>query len=278
MSDDTQIEEGRLAVERERLELERRKASVDERFLNRNLGTVITAIVSLAAVLVSLSQVWVAWSAKERELEQAAMRQNREWNLSILKYISENKALLFGTDNEERKRITSIILVTFPEEITQALFRKLEDSAGSVEEVREWNAAVAQLVRQTGTTTVPQGVAAAERAVRVFPHYQDEADADLVESIGARLEEVGYRVPGRQVVQQATKGDVRYFHEEDRSSAQQVASMAQEQLIKAGRQLQLSTIYLGGRFKNVPPGVIELWIPRASAAAQRIGGNQRSMN
>ncbi len=73
-----ELEDARLQLERERLELEKEKAATDQKFLNRNLGTVITAVVSLAAVLVSGAQVWVATISKDREMEITRAQQNRD--------------------------------------------------------------------------------------------------------------------------------------------------------------------------------------------------------
>ena len=98
--------EARLQLERERLEIERAKSAFDLRFLNRNLATVITAAISLAAVLVSFSQVWVAKIGRDREL-----------NLGMVQFVSQNSDKIFGGNEEQRTRIRNVILAAFPEEI-----------------------------------------------------------------------------------------------------------------------------------------------------------------
>jgi len=150
-----------LLLERARLELEKRKADSADRFFNKHLGTIITATVSLAAVLISLSQVWVAYITKEKELQIAQSQkakdieishlqkekesfalqeqQTREWNLNIAKFVSENASKIFSENKEQRERIKNVMLVTFPEEVTKALFQKLERTAGSVEARKTWN-------------------------------------------------------------------------------------------------------------------------------------------
>ncbi|MEK6406823.1 MAG: hypothetical protein AABN34_07665 [Acidobacteriota bacterium] len=73
-----QIENARLQVERERLEIDKSKAALDHRFWNRNSGTLIMAVVSLAAVIVSLGQVWASKVSKDRELEITSLQKKVE--------------------------------------------------------------------------------------------------------------------------------------------------------------------------------------------------------
>ena len=144
-----ELEMERLKIERERLEIEKTKAASDQMFFNRNLGTVITAVVSLAAVLVSVSKVWVAkiskdkeiavsQAQKEKEFSLLAAQQEREWNLNLVKFVSEHSNVLFGGNKEQRDRITKVIIATFPTYVTDALFQKLENIPNPPESQRAW--------------------------------------------------------------------------------------------------------------------------------------------
>lgn len=66
--------ERELMLDNRRYALERYKSRVERTFLNRNLGVLISAAISLAAVLVSLGQIWVAKISKEKELEVASFQ------------------------------------------------------------------------------------------------------------------------------------------------------------------------------------------------------------
>ena len=76
-----------------------------------------------------------------------------------------------------------------------------------------------------------------------------------------KLRDKGYKVPGRQRVSQETRGDVRFYHEGDRTHAENIRTTVEEHLASAGRKQEIHILYLGDRFKNVPPSVIEIWIP-----------------
>lgn len=188
-----ELEVERFRVDRERLEIEKTRAASDQKFLNRNLGTVITAVVSLAAILVSLGQVWVAKISKDREIsmmqsqkdnEIAIMRlqHEREWNLSMAKFVSENAAVIFGKNPEQRERIAKVIVATFPTNITEPLFQKLESLPSTMEEQDAWRTARQTLPKvreQPRLLPVPEP----EPRTEPKPAQVSQADYDLVQNL-----------------------------------------------------------------------------------------------
>ena len=78
MVDKTEIEKARLDIERERLELDKSKSRFERSFFRANSGVLISAAVSLAALIVSLGQVWVTKISKDKELEVATLQKNLE--------------------------------------------------------------------------------------------------------------------------------------------------------------------------------------------------------
>jgi hypothetical protein len=153
------IEIARLRLESERLEVEKAKAVSDQRFWVRNFGTSITAIISLAAVLVSLSQVWVAsiqkdkelaitqsqrekeigiaTSQKEKELGTTIVQQDRAWKLDMAKFVLDHGDKLLGKDKAQRELITRVMLTTFPAAYSAELIGRLEAVTDSQEVKRE---------------------------------------------------------------------------------------------------------------------------------------------
>ncbi len=78
-----------------------------------------------------------------------------------MKFVSENSKVIFEGTEEERTRIRNVITVTFPQNITDALFRKLEQTA-TTERHRDgyWIAAsenpkLARLFEKYGITSGP---------------------------------------------------------------------------------------------------------------------------
>jgi hypothetical protein len=149
------IEIARLQMESERIEVERMKSLADQRFWAKNFGASITAIISLAAVLVSLSQVWVASIQKDKELAIAQaqkdkeidlnrtqkekefatviVQQDRAWKLDMAKFVLDHGDKLLGKDKAQRELITRVMLTTFPSEYSAEIIDRLEAVTDSPE-------------------------------------------------------------------------------------------------------------------------------------------------
>jgi hypothetical protein len=155
--------ESAARLEIRRYALERYKANREQRFINRNLGVLISAAISLSAVLVSLGQVWVAKISKDKEMEVAllqkqaenerldrqrnkelimqAAEQERQWNLSRAKFITDYRKILFEGRPEELKRMSLLIETLFPPNIAVAMFEDFKSTATSSEAQTVWNTA-----------------------------------------------------------------------------------------------------------------------------------------
>lgn len=143
-----EIEKSKLEIERAKLEIERMRAEREQRFWYKHSATLITALVSLAAVIVSSGQVLSTWIAKNRELQIASIQKQvelemadkqkakelaileeqhkREWNLNTAKFVTENRRIIFNGNPEERILLAKIIPTIFPEDISLALLTRLE--------------------------------------------------------------------------------------------------------------------------------------------------------
>jgi len=155
---DRSLQEKRLDLEIEKLKLDREKFVFEqsktektERFINKNVGTVITAIVSLTAVIVSIGQVWVTKISKDRELEitrenkkyetealdkqkdkeltLVEVQKKRDWNLSVANFVLNNRKALFHGTDEEKRTYAKIIPTIFPVEVSDSLLERLTVSS-----------------------------------------------------------------------------------------------------------------------------------------------------
>lgn len=133
------LEEQRLELDRNRfshekriddlkLELETLRAQSDARFASRHLASIITGIVSLAAVVVSLSQIFVANIHNRGEMQATSAQQDREWKLRVATFVIDKQDSIFSPNAEIRSRVSAVMHVTFPPEITGPLFERLAES------------------------------------------------------------------------------------------------------------------------------------------------------
>jgi tetratricopeptide (TPR) repeat protein/energy-coupling factor transporter ATP-binding protein EcfA2 len=104
-------------------------------------------------------------------------------------------------------------------------------------------------------------IVATRRIVRVFLHIADENDRPLLQMVSATLAENGFKVEGIQQVVQATKGDIRYFYQEDEAQAGYVKQLAEGALNSAGVNIRLTPIFVSSIPKKPEQGTIEVWVP-----------------
>jgi tetratricopeptide (TPR) repeat protein len=99
----------------------------------------------------------------------------------------------------------------------------------------------------------------------IYLHYRDQNDVATLKKIAAAVrKQTNYIVPGGfQLVTQATRGDVRYFHEEDEAKAAKVKEIVENTLRAGGieKTLELKSVLRLGASKGVPRGWIEVWLP-----------------
>lgn len=174
-------------IENSKLEIEKLKIGREQKFWNRNSGALITATVSLAAVIVSLGQVWSTWISQDKQLQIAALQKGqeieminrqkekelslldeqnrREWNLSAAKFITDNRKTIFDGNPQEQKLLAKVIQTIYPPDVAFSLLEKLE-SASPPDEVSTWREAREKIVRPAG---------AAKRVIRVKPDQPVDA-------------------------------------------------------------------------------------------------------
>lgn len=261
-----ELERERLQIEREKLELDKRRWENEDRFFNKNFGVIVTFIASLAATLsagvLSYSQIQVANLSHAHEMAMQAMKQERDWNLDVLNFVSNHQDLIFSKEPSKRQPIQDVILVVFPPKISNALFHKLEETATSPDQLLGYHQA-----QQTAASLVASGSESAPASTqKVFLQYQDPDDSPFMDGLSDQLLEAKFRVQGKQLVTGKTNGDIRYYHQDDANAAKQIKGMFEQYLETAGRAQKVQLLYLGDRFKNVPEGVIEVWLERRPKA------------
>jgi len=137
---DQSFDESRLQLDRERLELERQKVALDNRFATKHLGVLLTALISLAATLVSGAQIWKssidhrseverASIEKAKEIAVAQLDQDRRYKLDVATFLFDRRDKLFSSDPTENATTRDLLLVTFPPEVTEPIFRRLQATA-----------------------------------------------------------------------------------------------------------------------------------------------------
>jgi hypothetical protein len=245
----------RVKIERERLDWEKSRAEYEQRFLNRNFGVVITSIVSLAAIIVSVVQLYRADISKQKELliqegqkqvelDLQKLQVEREWKLSMVKFISEHRSEIFEGTGEQRENIKRVMLVAFPPEVALPFFEQASRSAPENQRA-EWVQA--------------QEVAGSLLKPRIYVHIRTEDQREYARQLEVQLEKQDYEVPGIQRVNTGPpRAELRYFHQNDAQEAGQIASL----LANAGQPVELQNLSVEYRNASIRPKHYELWLSK----------------
>ena len=129
---DTDVEQAKLQLEKERFELEQSRAKREEKFFNKNFGAIITLMVSIAAMVVSGAQVYVAHVEKNRDVELKNIESERMWKMKAADFIVANKESIFSGKPSERELMRRMISVAYPKEISDVLVVELAGMDTSV--------------------------------------------------------------------------------------------------------------------------------------------------
>jgi hypothetical protein len=138
-----EIEIERLKIEKDRLELDKAQAALERKLLNKHLGAVITASVSLAAIFVSIGQIYSAKLSAENQLriqELSAENQLKiqdsknksDENISRAQLILTHINQINNPDANERQLATSAFILALGLEKAKELFDVIEKNGSSV--------------------------------------------------------------------------------------------------------------------------------------------------
>ncbi|MDO6477254.1 hypothetical protein Q4520_17675 [Alteromonas sp. 1_MG-2023] len=232
------------------------KESVKESLFNKHFGAIITGTVSLCAVMVSFTQVWVASIDKEKELELLRLtaeesryleerKSERKWQLDLANFMAKYRKEIF-TPSKERFDFQKIMLATFPKEITLHAF-------GNLSEINDLNSDYWSKpeYRVLDLYTPRAKIYYEEGFPNVFQHIMD--------TIGEG--EIEYNYSDQEIPKGLTTGDVRYFHESDENLARQVLKeFTQFVCFEANVDIELKLIPLTNSKLRSPRGSVEIWL------------------
>lgn len=160
-----------VTLQRQQLALDSSRVRTENRFATKHLGAILASAISLAAVVVSTAQLYVAYIQREKELslqafklsndkEIAALELDRKIKLESVKLIIEQRAALLSDKKFERDLATTAIAETIPTDLAQKLLAQLRQSG-------DQSAAEQKLLARFSTIQIPAASYARARNVEV---------------------------------------------------------------------------------------------------------------
>jgi hypothetical protein len=118
-----------------------------KRFINRNFGVIITAIVSIAAVTVSSLQLKIASNNARDQLENERLRNDRQFYLEITKFLLDRQQQMTTTDKEKVIYLRSVVMSSFPPELALQVASRMRQNATTNDIRKIWDEAITETAR-----------------------------------------------------------------------------------------------------------------------------------
>jgi hypothetical protein len=128
------LENRRLTLEREKLSLEKAKLNASHTdqgatTFKKHFGTILTALVSFIAVLVTGTQIYTAHVAKSNELRIEELRRaaddERQWRVALLDFLAKHRQDFFSQSESQRDQVFLMLEVSFPPRYADSVRSKL---------------------------------------------------------------------------------------------------------------------------------------------------------
>lgn len=168
-----QIEKERLELERQRLEIEQMKADREKGFFYRNFSVIMPAVISLAATIITVANLYVGYMQKKQEDLRLRVEKERDYKMQVIKFVFDNKDMILGKEEEKKHKAKILMEVAFPAEIYNEIFGRLEKSAGK-EEGQFWQDA--QTIYPKVTATEKTGGYSFDLFLSIPPRYRGQID------------------------------------------------------------------------------------------------------
>jgi hypothetical protein len=220
---DPNIEHLRLRLEEERLGLERQKHQQENRFFRRNSPVIIASFVPFIVAAISVAQ-----------FESSRFSDRRERLINYVKYIdgklgdlrtsndaSQHYQIAYMTSTILDSQDRCSILQYISERVAKnRAIRDIYDSEAK-QDACAWllHPMAAQQAGLLATAAADEG-APRIRAIYLYRQRDSSSAAAETAQVGQKLNDMGYNVPGDNVVEKdIAESDIRYFNSNDRSAA-----------------------------------------------------------
>jgi hypothetical protein len=280
------------ALQREKLEAEVRKLKVDNSLANR----LFTTILSVSAVLIAGSQMWMAYQQRaadgvranrDEDLKQIELHIRQvESGISLSQFAINQRALFLSADVDEQVRAVRLVRALLPrDEALRMLdaYGKLATEAPVLSEVEQGKQALAA-APVTATTPAPaatppsppvtrpspapvDGIAPGQQPT-IYYHVQRSEDRDLANQVAGIVatrrdpaEPAEFPSAGVQVIPHGpSSAEVRYYKTGQAGAAEMLTRrLTAEVLALTGKDVAFKARDISRMFPNLPSDRMEVW-------------------
>lgn len=258
----------KASVDEQRLALDERRLELDRSFARKWLPTLATVMVGLVATIFGYVQQRLAAESTERTRIESKSKDEREWGFKVVEMYFNKRELFDLTKNAEQATANLRVLAAVAPTAVQGLLDAEQaripaptGDEGDAERLRSLSA-VAAIQNAIAHANPPSSASAPDLKPQDFLAYVQYAEGakDMALKTQTTLQKLGFRAPGvEQVAKVPLRLQVRYYRGEQRAFASRLA-------VELGAALDLPTTadnaVLVVSTKQLPTGVVEVWLPR----------------
>lgn len=256
-------EERRFRSEERRFRLEEKRLDLDSSFAKKWLPTLATLMAVVIAAMFSYVQQQAPIEETKRAGIEAKAKDEHNWGIKVIEMYFDNHKLFDITRDPETAslnlRVLAAVAPTAVQGVLNAEQSRIPPPTGNDDTNRIKSLAAVAGVQEALAAATPSRPLAKPSDFTVYVQYVAD-DKDIASKAQSALRELGYRVPGIEKVEKVPSSlQVRYYHPEQKPLAGKLAD-------ELGKQLGLSTrpdtAVLLTSSKQLPGGILEVWIPR----------------
>ena len=148
--DSQEVERLKYELERDKFQWQKSTHRIDSGVLNRHFGVIATAILSLAAVVVSYLQVTISSnnakaqlaisvSNAKDQLDLEIMKNDRQFYLEIAKFLLANQKDMASQNRDKVIYLRSVVVSAFPKDVAIQIASRMRDSSSAADVKKIWD-------------------------------------------------------------------------------------------------------------------------------------------
>lgn len=268
----TQSDQQPSAIEERRLKLDEERMRLESSFARKWLPALATIVVGFVAAVFGYVEHHKTLEATERTRIETRAEDEREWGVKVVEMYFNKRELFDLTRNPDQAAVNLRVLYAVAPTVVQSVFdteqaripAPVAESEGNDNQRLQSLAAVAQIQSAIKSAKGEALLSATEMKPSDFLVYIQYAgdSRDLAVQAQKSLQDRGFRAPGiEQVRKVPSRLQIRYYRPEQKDFAGNLATKLGKTL---GLQATADNAIEVKSKKELPSGILELWLPQAT--------------
>jgi hypothetical protein len=143
--DNGNLDKLKYRLELQKFMWERETFRKTNNLINRNIGVVVTAIVSFAAVAVSYLQLTISSNNARDQMALERLKNDRQFYFEVARFLLDHQQEMTARDNSKVAYLRNVVVSTFPKEVAIQVSSRMRDTASTPDVRKVWEEALTYL-------------------------------------------------------------------------------------------------------------------------------------